>query len=449
MFDRLKAALWPPGVVPEARGTQVFTATDYGRDILHNDPDGWEVDQQFLWWTDGPGAGTPNGYGNPPPDARDGGAYGAAAIPAVMRCTSIIASTIAGLPWRLYRGFDQLPTPRFITDPQGLRPDGRIPGYGTINADAKSNVEFYAQWITSALWFGDGLIWTPRGRDDLGSPIPPFYILNPYDLDYHDNDWYAGENRIDPAELIHLRGEPPYKIGKSDGIIDRFGPDLGLAGALRQYATGVFSSGIPAGYIKVNSPTVTEAQATTLKQKWLAQHGGPRRSIAVLNATTEFHPIAISPVDSQLDMAKTWSLRDIALAFGVPAYMLGVPGDSSTYANVESRMTELRTFTLLPWIRRIEAAFDALFPAGTELKIITDGTLRADTTTRYAAYESALRSGWLTKDEVRAMEDRPPLPEQVSTAPEDTLPPAPAADDQTGGMPADDQIVSETPAPVA
>jgi phage portal protein BeeE len=89
--------------------------------------------------------------------------------------------------------------------------------------------------------------------------------------------------------------------------------------------------------------------------------------------------------------------------------------------------TSLKTFTLLPWIRRIEAALDAQFPQGTEVKIITDGVLRADTSTRYQAYESALRSGWMTVDEVRALEDRPPLPEQVSTAPEDDLPALDAA----------------------
>ena len=51
--------------------------------------------------------------------------------------------------------------------------------------------------------------------------------------------------------------------------------------------------------------------------------------------------------------------------------MLGVPGDSSTYANVESRMIELRTFTLLPWQRRIESTLDAQLPKGTSLKVRT------------------------------------------------------------------------------
>jgi HK97 family phage portal protein len=124
----------------------------------------------------------------------------------------------------------------------------------------------------------------------------------------------------------------------------------------------------------------------------------------------------MNPVDAGLAGAREWGLRDIALAFGVPPYMLGVPGDSSTYANVESRMIELRTFTLLPWIRRIESVLDSEFPRGTSVKIKSDALLRADTATRYQAYESALRAGWITVDEVRALEDRPPLPASAAVA---------------------------------
>jgi HK97 family phage portal protein len=148
----------------------------------------------------------------------------------------------------------------------------------------------------------------------------------------------------------------------------------------------------------------------------MAAHGNAKRSIAVLNATTEFHPISISPVDAQLSAAREWGLRDIALAFGVPPYMLGVPGDSSTYANVESRLIELRTWGLLPWARRIESLLDSQFPRGTSVKINLDALVRADTATRYSAYETAIRSGWLTIDEVRELEDRPPLPTAGVTA---------------------------------
>lgn len=413
MFDTLKRWL---GL--EQRGLQIHTATDYGRDILVNSPDGWEHDAQGWWWIDGPGAGS--GFGNPPPDARF---TGADALPSVLRCTALIADTLAGLPWRVYRGYDQQVTPDWIADPQAARPDLRR-GPSPI-PDPLTNVEFWTQWIVAALWFGDGFAYSPTLRAD-GQPQAPMFVLDPQQVQVEVIDRapgyrlvYPGIGELDPSQTMRLRGEPPYKNGElGTGVLERFADDLALTRAMRAYASNIFTSGIPSGYLKVQAPLVTEEQADTLQARWMGRHGSPRKKVAVLNATTDFVPLTMSPVDTGLDTAKTWSLRDIALAFGVPSYLLGVPGDSSTYANVESRMTEFRTFTLLPWMRRIEATLDAKFPRGTEVKVITDGTLRADPSTRYAMYEQALRAGWMTVDEVRALEDRPPLPEQVTTDPE-------------------------------
>lgn len=407
---------------PRPASSRILTATD-GRDILLNSPDGWEVDQPWLWWT-GPagGDGTGGPWGNPPPGA-DEIARGAPNIPAVARCTSIIVDTIAGLPWHVFNGWTQQGTPTWIEDPQALRRDGRIVS-ATSDQVRLSAVEFWAQWITSALWFGDGYLYVPV-RDATGQPKPPLWILHPQDVEIRDGRYWIRDSDVPFAEgeIVHLRGAPPYVKGHGSGVIDKHGADLALAATVRTYAGSTYGTGVPAGYLKVNSPNLTVEQAADLKQRWMAQHGGAQKSIAVLNATTEFHPIALSPIDGQLDKAREWSLRDIALAFGVPPYMLGVPGDQSTYANVESRMIELRTFTLLPWIRRIESTLDAQMARGTSLKIATDATLRADTLTRYQAYSVGLTGGWLTVDEIRAMENRPPLPEQVTTNPaQETLP---------------------------
>jgi HK97 family phage portal protein len=429
-----RAAIGANGSV---RGT-VLTATD-GRDILVNSPDGWEISQPWLWWAGPAGSdGTGGPWGNPPPGA-DGGNL-AAGIPAVMRCTSIICDTIAGLPWRVMKGYDQLPTPSWISDPQLLRADGRVAGNALVEV-RYSAVEFWASWIASALWFGDGFIWV-AARDVYGAPKPgAMFLLHPDDVVVdHGRYWPRGSDvPFGPEEILHLRGEPPYdRDGRGTGVLTRHAADLGLAVTMRSYAASVYTTGVPAGYLKVNDPDLTQEQADGLKARWMAAHGSSRKSIAILNATTDFQAIAITPVDSQLDSAKSWGLRDIALMFGVPSYMLGVPGDSSTYANVESRMTELRTFTLLPWQRRIESTLDAQLPAGTSLKIATDGLARADTAARFAAYESALRAGWITVDEVRALEDRPPLPEQVSTDPvADDLPPVPDDASALDGLPAD------------
>jgi hypothetical protein len=98
-------------------------------------------------------------------------------------------------------------------------------------------------------------------------------------------------------------------------------------------------------------------------------------------------------------------------------------------------------------MRRIEATLDAQMVRGTSLKIVADGTLRADTATRYAAYKVALDAGFMTLDEVRALEDRPPLPEEA--APEPVVEPVVPQDIPAGLMLAgepDETTTSEEPA---
>ena|SRR5579864_3944088 len=407
----------PP--VREKRG--FLYATD-GRDVIDNTPDGWEVGAPSLWWT-GPagGDGTGGPWGNPIPGANDG-ALKHWSLPAVTRCTNLIAATLAGLPWVV--GKDDttaLGTPTWISDPQLLRPDPRLGNVGLLDSSRLSAVEFWTQWITAALWFGDGYVFAPV-RNANNEPIPPLWQLSPrrvviengrYYLKGNEPDYINGgvtdEIEIDGASLIHLRGNPPYTDGHGTGVISIHGAELGLAATVRSYALGQFSSGVPAGFLKVNKPEILQPQADALKKAWMNAHGNSRRSIAVLNATTDFTPIALSPLDAQLSDARQWSLRDVALAFGVPSWFLGIPGDSSTYSNVESRFIELRTYTLLPWIRRVESTLDAEFPLGTDVKVKTAGLERGDTTTRYAAYKTALDAGWMTVDEIRSLEDLPPL----------------------------------------
>ena len=111
----------------------------------------------WLWWTDGDGT-----FGNPPPGA-DGSGF-LTSLPAVSRCTSIICDTIGGLPWDIFRGYEKLPDPPWIQDPQALRPDARIVDPATLLEVRLSAVEFWTQWIIAALWFGDGYLYVPVAR---------------------------------------------------------------------------------------------------------------------------------------------------------------------------------------------------------------------------------------------------------------------------------------------
>jgi HK97 family phage portal protein len=383
--------------------TNILRATD-GRDVLLNSPSGWEVEQPWLFWT-GPGNGTLGPFGHPIPGAGGNG-YGA--IPAVSRATNLIVNTLGTLPWHVYRdGTEQLPTPDWIADPQALRLDERIVDPTAVDETRWSYVDFWAQWIRSALWFGDGFVYVPT-RDAAGLPKPPLWQFHPADVELRDGRYRVGDTDLGTATIIHLR-RGPIVDGRGTGVFDQFVADLGLAASLRDYVSGAYTAGVPAGYLKTSAPHMDQAQADELKARWLSQHGGVRRSIAVLNATTDFMPLTWSPHDLAATEFAQLSLGTIANMFDEPAYVLGAPTDSNTYANVESRQLELYQMTWLPWARAIEAVINAQFPRGVGMKIAFEGILRADTKTRYETYDIARKNEILTVDEIRELENRPPL----------------------------------------
>ncbi len=396
------------GLAMRALRGNILTATD-GRDVLHNSPDGWEVEQPWLWWM-GPsgGNGTGGPWGNPIPGAN--GYPGFGSIPAVSRATGLIVETLAALPWHVYRDdTERLTTPTWLSDPQALRLDGRVVDTSQVIDARMSRFGFWSEWIRSALWWGDAFVYVPV-RDAYGAPKPPLWLLHPDDVKIDEGAYWVGDVEVPATKLIHLQGQGPIVSGRGTGVLTRFAQDLTMSQSLRSYMAGAFSAGVPAGYLKTSTPNITQEQADALKSRWMSQHGSSRRSIAVLNATTEFHPLTWTPVDTEAAEFSRLTLTQIALMFGLPVNMLGGPsGDSLTYSTTELRMLEMYQLTLLPWIARIEAVLDAQLPNGTDTRIEFEGLLRADSKTKAEIMNIELANGLLTIDEGRRLLNRPAL----------------------------------------
>lgn len=397
------------------RAGKLLYATD-GRDILHNAPAGWEIDQPWLWW-DGPagGDGTGGPFGNPPPGADQPWTQGRV-LPAMARCRSLICDVLAGVPWNVYRGREKLQTPSWILDPQRLNDDNRRAGSSISNAPL-SAVEFWSSVLVSAVEWGEAVLYSPFvGEIDPGTGqvitwgSRGLFTLNPADVDRDGGQWVVNETVIPEADLLFIRNRVwPGKI-RGHGVWSQFKKEIGFAESIRDYGANMLGRGIPAGYLKVSAPDLEQGEADLLKERWMTAHGGTNRRIAVLNATTEFHPLEINPEAVQLAELLRLSAWEIALIYGVPPYKLGVSmGYSNTYANIESASIDYVQDALLPWARRIESAIDSRLPAGTELKLALDGLQRADTKTRFDSYAVALSNEFMTIDEVRTLEDLPPL----------------------------------------
>jgi hypothetical protein len=304
-------------------------------------------------------------------------------LPVTTRATNLIVGPLTAAPYQLQDALtgEQLPTPRWLADPMLLRPDARlVDGLAAFpHTKRLTRSGFFREVIRSCIWYGIGaFVYSPSST---GEPIAgTMRQVHPGALSINnDGNWRlgVGNETVDfNREGSAFIGNTEYRIcvlrnplspvledGTVLGVFGLSPSAFEIASSIDSYTAGTFRSGVPAGYLRVNTPGLNQAQADELKSKWLAAHGGDRRSIAVLNATTEFNPISFSPVDAEAVAIKRMGIGDVAMAFGLPPEVLGVSlSNSSTYVNVGDTWDRLRAFGLSPWIAELEDALSALAP---------------------------------------------------------------------------------------
>lgn len=136
----------------------------------------------------------------------------------------------------------------------------------------------------------------------------------------------------------------------------------------------------------------------------------------ILEAGTDALMIGIDPADAQLLESRAFSTEEICSWFRVQPFMIGraSQGQTNWGTGIEQQMIGFITFTLAPWLRRIEQAIskDLLPPEERETyyaEFAIEGLLRGDSSARQAFYASALQNGWMSRNDVRRLENLPPI----------------------------------------
>jgi len=136
---------------------------------------------------------------------------------------------------------------------------------------------------------------------------------------------------------------------------------------------------------------------------------------AILEAGMDVKTIGIDPADAQLLESRAFSVEEICRWFRVPPFMVGHSEKSTSWGTgIEQQMIGFLTFTLGPWLRRIEQGIskDLIRPGDRQRfypKFNVEGLLRADSAGRAAFYTAMVNNGVLTRDEIRELEDREPM----------------------------------------
>lgn len=212
-------------------------------------------------------------------------------------------------------------------------------------------------------------------------------------------------------QVIHLRGFGlDGFFGLSPITLHRRAISIGITADA--YAENFYlNQARPSGLLTTPN-TLSDPTFQRLKAEWEAQHAGPDQAFkpALLEGGVTWQTLTVPNDDAQFLESRKFQVTEIARIFRVPPHMIG-DLDRATFSNIEQQAIEFVTYSLQPWLTRLEQrinaeVFDAPQDEGLFCEFLVDGLLRGDTATRYAAYAAA---PWMTDNEKRRRENLPSL----------------------------------------
>jgi HK97 family phage portal protein len=172
----------------------------------------------------------------------------------------------------------------------------------------------------------------------------------------------------------------------------------------------LYNAARPSGaliYAGPDGANLSEDQFSRLKEELESQFQGAANAgrPLLLDGGLDWKAIALTPKDMDFVEAKNGAAREVALAFGVPPMLLGIPGDN-TYSNYQEANRALWRDTVLPLVKRLgEALAGWLSPAfGSERLTLEPDPERIEVLSpeRTALWTRVEAASFLTDDEKRA-----------------------------------------------
>ena len=230
-----------------------------------------------------------------------------------------------------------------------------------------------------------------RSRDFPVDPIDGRSAILHFKTFHPLDDWYG----LSPLEAAAYAVDQHNQAGA-------WNQALLQNGARPSGALMVRSDGDGAG---TASGALDDDQFERLRSQIDQLYSGPRNAgrPLLLEGGLTWQEMSLSPKDMDFIDAKHTSARDIALAFGVPPQLLGIPGDN-TYANMREARLALWEQTVLPLAAQLAAEFNnwltPRFGDGLELAHDLDA-VPALGLRRERQWEKLVRADFLTLNEKR------------------------------------------------
>ncbi len=229
---------------------------------------------------------------------------------------------------------------------------------------------------------------------------------------YTDNR--GTQYRIDPDVMLHFKGMT------YDGVvgitpIEQLKKTIENAGAANQFLNNSFRTGMQTKGIIHYVGDLSPAAEKVFRDKFEQMSSGLKNAnrVSLLPIGYQFQPLSIKMTDAQFLENTELTIRQIAAVFGVKMHQLNEL-TRATHTNVEHQQREFYIDTLMDILAGYEQELTYKpftqkdLDDGYYIKFNVNAILRADPKTRYEGYRIAIQSGFMTPNEIRALEELEP-----------------------------------------
>lgn len=278
--------------------------------------------------------------------------------------------------------------------------------------------QFWENWILSKLSYGNTYV---LKRRDMRNVVTDLYILDPsrvIPLEAEDgsvfyrlfSDKLSGvpyDVVIPAREIIHDRFNCLYH--RLCGLPPVFASGLASMQALniQKQAVWLFENNSQPGGILTSPGRIDTKDAESMKTQWEQNFGGRNRGrVVVLGGGLQYQRLVLTSAETQMIEQLNWTGRQVAAAYHVPEYMVGV-GEMPTNTSIQALKVDYYTRCLQKLLEDAEAVFDAGLGIGRaygiRVEFDVDNLLRMDSLAQMQTIEAGVRATVLAPNDGRRM----------------------------------------------
>lgn len=270
--------------------------------------------------------------------------------------------------------------------------------------------QFIGQALYGLVAHGNAVGWK-TGIDSYGNPTDVVWLNHTqWSYDMATKMWRIDGQPVASSNIVHIPWIVPPGCVLGLSPIEHCRAVVASGLSAQEYADLRRGGGIPPSVLKNQGRTLTDDESDTIKRRAVASFADGKPFVT--GSDWDFTMVSIPPNQALFIETMKMSANLVAAIYGIESREVGGESqgsDTLKYVNDESLALN-RASNVRPYLVRLSDAFSRLMPLKQYVGFDLNAAIRTDMKTRFEIYAIERELGTISRNEIRAAEDRPPVP---------------------------------------